>query len=135
MSDATGPGEHNMVDTYLACMAAHDWEGLAATVADEGLVRDGPFCDAIEGKGPYVEFLEGIITSLEDYELKVSRVAHVSDHVSYVELSETFLVDGVSTEYPECLVFGRDRDGFVDYVSVFMKYPGAQAPVEGGSAA
>ena len=37
------------VETYLACMAAHDWDGLAATLADAGLTRDGPFCDRVEG--------------------------------------------------------------------------------------
>jgi hypothetical protein len=125
----------NTVDRYLACMAAQDWEGLAATVADEGLTRDGPFCDAIEGKGPYVEFLQGIISSLEDYEMKVTRASHVSDRVSYIELSETFEVDGVLTEYPELILFERNDDGLIDHVSVFMKYPGAAAPVEGGSAA
>ena len=34
------------VETYLACMAAHEWDGLAATLADAGLTRDGPFCTA-----------------------------------------------------------------------------------------
>ena len=36
------------VEGYLACMAAHDWDGLAATIADEGLTRDGPFCDRVD---------------------------------------------------------------------------------------
>ena len=47
------------VERYLACMAAHDWDGLAATIAEEGLVRDGPFCDVVEGKAAYVDFLRG----------------------------------------------------------------------------
>src|SRR5262249_18448176 len=77
------------VERYLACMAAHDWDGLAATVADD-VTRDGPFCDCIEGKQRYVEFLRGIITSLEGYQLHVQRVSHVSDRVAFVELTETF---------------------------------------------
>ncbi|HKA84277.1 MAG TPA: nuclear transport factor 2 family protein [Acidimicrobiales bacterium] len=122
------------VERYLAYMAAHDWDGLAATIADDGLVRDGPFCDVVEGKQAYVDFLRGIITSLRGYELLVGRVTHASDRLSYVELSETFEVDGTPTTYPECLVFERDADGLIRHVSVFIKQPGGDAPVEGGRA-
>jgi SnoaL-like domain len=122
------------VERYLTCMAAHDWDGLAATIADEGLTRDGPFCDRVEGKQRYVDFLSGLIPSLKDYQLKVQRVSHASDRVSYVELSETFEVDGVLTEYPECILFERNNDGLISHVSVFIKQPGAEAPVQGGRA-
>jgi SnoaL-like domain len=122
------------VERYLACMAAHDWGGLAATIADDGLVRDGPFCDVVEGKQPYVDFLRGIITALRGYELVVGRVAHASDRLSFVELSETFEVDGTPTTYPECIVFERDAAGLIRHVSVFIKQPGCDAPVEGGRA-
>jgi SnoaL-like domain len=122
------------VERYLTCMAAHDWNGLAATIADEGLTRDGPFCDRIEGKQRYVDFLSALIPSLKRYQLKVQRVSHVSDRLSYVELSETFEVDGVLTEYPECILFERGEDGLISHVSVFVKQPGAQGPVEGARA-
>ena len=122
------------VERYLRCMAAHDWDGLAATIADEGLTREGPFCDRIEGKHRYVAFLCNVITSLKGYRLNVQRVSHVSDRVSYVELSETFEVDGVLAEYPECILFERNDDGLISHVSVFIKQPGAQAPVEGARA-
>ena len=122
------------VERYLTCMAGHDWDGLAATIADEGLTRDGPFCDRIDGKQRYVGFLRGLIPTLEGYRLKVQRVSHASDRVSYVELSETFEVDGVLTEYPECILFERGDDGRICHVSVFVKQPGAEAPVEGGRA-
>jgi hypothetical protein len=124
----------DVVERYVTCMAAHDWDGLAATIADEGLTRDGPFCDRIEGKQRYVDFLRGLIPSLKGYRLKVQRVSHVSDRRSYVELSETFEVDGVLTEYPECIVFECCEDGLISHVSVFVKQPGAEAPVEGGRA-
>jgi len=130
----TDTGTATAVERYLTCMAAHDWDGLAATIVDDGLVRDGPFCDVVEGKQAYVDFLRGIITSLRGYELRVSRVTHDSDRLSYVELSETFEVDGQPTTYPECLVFERDDAGLICRVSVFMKQPGGDAPVEGGRA-
>lgn len=122
------------VERYLTCLAAHDWDGLAATIADEGLTREGPFCDRIEGKQRYVAFLRKVIASLKGYRLKVQRVSHVSDRVCYVELSETLEVDGVLTEYPECILFERGADGLICNVSVFIKQPGAQAPVAGGRA-
>ena len=122
------------VERYLGCMAANDWDGLAATIAEEGLTRDGPFCDRVEGKQRYIEFLSGVIPSLKGYELKVQRVSHASDRVTYVELSETFEVDGVLTVYPECILFERNGDGLISHVSVFVKQPGADAPVEGGRA-
>ncbi|MBV8966257.1 MAG: nuclear transport factor 2 family protein [Mycobacteriaceae bacterium] len=122
------------VERYLAGLAAHDWDGLAATIADEGLTRDGPFCDRIDGKRRYVDFLRVLVPSLKRYELKVQRVSHVSERMSFVELSETFEVNGELTEYPECILFERNGDGLISHVSVFIKQPGAEAPVEGGRA-
>lgn len=112
------------VERYLECLAANDWDGLAATVADEDLVRDGPYCDVVEGKQRYLKFLRNVFVSLEGYRLDVRRVSHVSDRVSYVELSETFKIDGVPTEYPECLVFEQNDDGLINRVNVFIKQLG-----------
>jgi SnoaL-like domain len=133
-TDAATTDAATSIERYLACMAAHDWDGLAATIADDGLVRDGPFCDVVEGKRAYVDFLRGIITSLRGYELRVGRVTHASDRLSYVELSETFEVDGQPTTCPECIVFERDDAGLIGRVSVFIKQPGGDVPVEGGRA-
>src|ERR1700704_3367649 len=98
------------VEHYLSCMEAHDWDGLAATIAEEGLTREGPFGDVVEGKEPYVAFLRGVLTSLEGYRLDVRRVSRSSDRLSYVELKETFDVDGVATEYPECILFEQNDE-------------------------
>jgi hypothetical protein len=117
--------ETGVVERYLACLGTNDWDGLAATVADEDLIRDGPYCDVVEGKKRYLKFLRGVFAKLEGYRLNVRRVSHVSDRVSYVELSETFNIDGVPTEYPECLVFEQNDDGLINRVSVFMKQLGA----------
>jgi len=122
------------VERYLRCLAAHDWDGLAATVADKGLIREGPFCDVVEGREPYIAFLRDIFSRLEGYQLEVQRVSHMSDRVSYVELTETFEINGVPTEYPECILFEQNDDGMISHVSVFIKRPGASAAVEGGRA-
>ncbi|HEY1840637.1 MAG TPA: nuclear transport factor 2 family protein [Mycobacterium sp.] len=115
-TDAAG-----VVESYLACLAVHDWDGLAATIADKDLIREGPYCDIVEGKQPYLKFLRGVFASLEGYRLDVQRISHASDRVCYVELSETFDIDGVPTGYPECLVFEQDLDGLINRVSVFIK--------------
>jgi SnoaL-like domain len=127
-------GTVSTVERYLELLAKHDWDGLRATLAAEGLVRDGPFCDVIHGRDDYVAFLRDIVTSLEDYLLTTSRVSYVGDRLAFAELSETFRVNGELMEYPECLLFELDETGLIRGVSVFMKTPGAEAPVAGGRA-
>ncbi len=116
--------EGGTVERYLACLAVHDWDGLAATIADDNLIRDGPYCDVVEGKQPYLKFLQSVFASLKGYRLDVKRISHASDRVCYVELSETFDIDGVPTEYPECLMFEQNPDGLINRVSVFIKQLG-----------
>jgi len=116
------------VERYLESLAAQDWDALAATLADRGLVRDGPFRDVVEGKEAYLAFLRDTVSALPGYQLRVRRVSHVSERVSYVELSEVVEVDGVATEYPECLLFERDDAGLIRYVSVFLKRSARAGP-------
>ena len=118
------PDEAGAVERYLACLAVHDWDGLAATIADDDLIRDGPYCDVVEGKQPYLKFLQNVFASLTGYRLDVQRISHASERVCYVELSETFDIDGAPTEYPECLVFEQNPQGLINRVSVFMKQLG-----------
>lgn len=113
------------VERYLECLAAHDWDGVATTIAEEGLTREGPFCDAVEGKQHYVAYLRKVITNLDGHRLDVTRVSHVNDRLCYVELSESFEIDGAPATWPECILFERDADGLIVRVSVFFKQPGA----------
>jgi hypothetical protein len=114
-----------VVERYLECLAAHDWDGLAATIAGEGLTREGPFCDVVEGKAHYVAYLRKVLTNLEGHRLEVQRVSHVDARVSFVELTEAFEIDGATARWPECILFERDDDGLIRRVSVFFKQPGA----------
>ncbi|HEY7054807.1 MAG TPA: nuclear transport factor 2 family protein [Mycobacterium sp.] len=124
----------DVVERYLAAMAAHDWDALAATITDDGIVREGPFCDVVEGKQPYVAFLRGILTALQNYSVDIRRIWQASERVWFVELTETFDVGGNPASYPECILFETGDDGLICYVSVFIKQPGADAPVSGGRA-
>lgn len=114
-----------VVEGYLRFLTAHDWDGLATTLADEGLTREGPFCDLVEGKEAYLSFLRGVFASLGGHKLNVQRISHVSGRLSYVELTETFEIKGVPTDYPECLLFEQNDAGLIRHVSVFFKQPGA----------
>jgi limonene-1,2-epoxide hydrolase len=122
MGDAIEVGG-GVVERYLTCLAAHDWDGLAATIADEGLTREGPFCDLIEGKDHYIAYLRKVLTALQGHRLDVKRVSHVGNRVCYVELTEAFEIDGVPTAWPECLLFEQRDDGLISHVSVFFKQP------------
>ena len=122
-----------VVSNYLEAMASRDWELFAKSLSDEGLIRAGPFMDEVQGKAAYVDFLSNLMPTLVNYKLKVERVSS-DNRLVFVELSETFDVDGVSTSYPEIILFEIDDVGKIRFVSVFMKWPGAGPPVEGGSA-
>jgi SnoaL-like domain len=115
-----------VVERYLESLAAHDWDGVAATIADEGLIREGPFCDVVEGKQRYVAYLRKVLTDLQGHRLEVQRVSHVNTRLSYVELTEAFEIDGVTKRWPECILFECSDDGLITRVSVFFKQPGAQ---------
>jgi hypothetical protein len=110
-----------VVERYLTCLAAHDWDGLATTIADEGLTREGPFCDVVEGKERYVSYLRKVLTNLKGHRLEVQRVSHVNARLSYVELTEAFEIDRAPAEWPECILFEQSDDGLISRVSVFFK--------------
>jgi SnoaL-like domain len=112
-----------VVERYLECLAAHDWDGLADTIAEEGLTREGPFCDQINGKAHYLAYLHKVITNIGGHRLTVQRVSHVNPRLSFAELTETFEIDGAPAEWPECILFEQDDDGLISKVSVFFKQP------------
>ncbi|BBX64433.1 hypothetical protein MSAS_36070 [Mycobacterium saskatchewanense] len=110
-----------VVERYLECLAAHDWDGLAATIADDGLTREGPFCDVVEGKAHYVAYLRKVLTNLDGHRLRLQRVSHVNDRLSFVELTEAFEIDGAPAQWPECILFERNDAGLICRISVFFK--------------
>jgi hypothetical protein len=117
-----------VVERYLEYLAAHDWDGLATTIADDGLTREGPYCDLVEGKQHYVAYLRKVIAKLKGHRLDVKRVSHVDSRVSFVELTESFEIDGAPGACPECLLFEQNDDGLISHVSVFFKQPQADTP-------
>jgi hypothetical protein len=125
MGNTTGG---QVVERYLECLAAHDWDGLADTIADEGLTREGPFCDVVEGKAHYVAFLRKVCTSIKGHRVEVQRVSHADSRVSYAELTEAFEIDGVTKTWPECILFEQGENGLISRVSVFFKQRQGDTP-------
>jgi hypothetical protein len=122
------------VEEYLAALSDRSWERLGASLADEGLVRSGPFVDVIEGKPAYVEFLRRVCSPFDAYRIDVHRVSRSGDRIVYVEIDEVIERGGTVSAYPEILLFELGDDGLIRYVSVFMKRPGGEPSISGGRA-
>jgi hypothetical protein len=107
-----------IVERYLAAVTGHDWVGLRDCLSDD-VVRVGPFNDEYRGRDAYVDFLSGLMPTLPDYSMEVSRVTY-SDGLAFAELTEN--VAGTRTE--EALVFELDGDR-IARIDIFIKM---QAP-------
>lgn len=115
---APGPAT---VARYLRCVAAHDWEGLAECLTDD-VVRVGPFGDTYTPKGPYIEFLAGLMPTLQQYAMAVDRVVAAGSVVT-VELTETMAIGGEVVATPEALVFDLAADGRIARIGIYIRPP------------
>jgi len=118
------------LDAYFEALRSHDWDRLAECLA-AGVRRTGPYMDVVEGRDAYTKFLAGVLPTLPNYTLTISRVRRLDPKAAVVELSERLDVNGVSTEFPEVLLFEFDDDERIRTVDVFVK----QVPGAGGASA
>jgi SnoaL-like protein len=123
----------NSVEQYLDRLSVKDWDGVAATLADESFERIGPFADVVSSKDAYLRFLSGIVSQLGNYGIKIDRITDAGK-VLLAEIHEIFDAEGQHFEYPEALVFEIDARGLINHVSVYLMRPGEAPPVAGGSA-
>jgi len=120
---ASAAQARELVERYLDRIVAHDWDAMSECLADD-VVRTGPFGDTYSGKRDYVEFLSGLMPSLEGYSMRVDRI--VADSAFAVaELSETVELGGVPVETPEALVFDMDDDGRIARISIYIRRLGS----------
>lgn len=106
-------------------MTGHDWDGLAACLA-ERFTRVGPYGDTYSSKPDYVEFISALMPRLPGYSMEVARVTYAEGgRLGFAELSETVEVDGIPRRTPEALVFELDGDGAISRVGVFIQTPPA----------
>jgi limonene-1,2-epoxide hydrolase len=108
----------DVVDRYLAGLAAHDWPAVTATLAP-GIDRVGPYRDALHGRDSYATFLVRTIDALGGYQLDVDRV-HVSGPIVTVELRETVDDGRERLETSEAVVFDT-ADGLITHVAVYLQ--------------
>ena len=109
----------DVVRRYLERMVAHDWDAMAACLADE-VVRVGPFGDTYTPKDPYVRFLAELMPALPGYAMRIDRVMGVGATV-VVQLTETVEIDGKPLETPEALVFDLDAAGRIAYIAIYIQ--------------
>ena len=112
----------DVLERYFAAMRAHDWDALAATLAED-VHRTGPYLDHVRGRQAYVDFLAGVIPKLPNYALEVARIRELVGGGALVELSESLDRDGQRMSHPEALLFDFDRDGRIARVDIYIKRP------------
>jgi limonene-1,2-epoxide hydrolase len=122
------------VEDYLKALSSRDWALLPEVFVEEGLVRNGPFVDMIEGRDAYVAFLREVCSPFESYRLDTHRISRSGDRIVFAEIDEVIGRDGKVDSFPEVLLFELDESGKIRYVSVFMKRPGDQPSIAGGRA-
>jgi ketosteroid isomerase-like protein len=108
-----------VVERYLDRMVAHDWEAMAACLAED-VVRVGPFGDTYTPRQPYVAFLSELMPALPGYAMRVDRVVETGRTV-VVELTETVEVGGSPLDTPEALVFDMDEAGRIAHIAIYIQ--------------
>ncbi len=117
------------VERYLAGLANHDWEAVAATLAPD-VERMGPYRDAYHGRETYTAFLAETIDALSGYQLAVDRVL-VDGGAVVVELRETVDDRDARLETCETVVFDT-RLGLISRVAVYLQTSERRAALPGG---
>jgi ketosteroid isomerase-like protein len=108
-----------VVVRYLDRMVAHDWEAMAACLAED-VVRVGPFGDTYTPRAVYVAFLSDLMPALPGYSMRIDRVQSIGRTV-LVELTEIVEIDGTPLETPEALVFDLDDGGRIAHIAIYIQ--------------
>jgi ketosteroid isomerase-like protein len=118
----------DVVERYLAGLAAHDWEAVSATLAPD-IERLGPYRDNYEGREHYARFLAETIDALSGYQLDVDRLL-VAGPVVTVELRETVDDGDARLETGEAVVFDTEA-GLITRVAVYLQTSERHLPAPG----
>ena len=108
-----------VVVRYLDRMVAHDWEAMAACLAED-VVRVGPFGDTYTPRDTYVAFLSDLMPALPGYSMRIDRVQGIGRTV-LVELTEIVEIDGSPLETPEALVFDLDDESLIAHIAIYIQ--------------
>ena len=113
------------MERYLDRLVAHDWEAMAACLAED-VVRVGPFGDTYTPRDTYVAFLTELMPALPGYAMRIDRVVS-SGRTVLVELTEIVDVGGSPLETPEALVFDLDDEDQIAHIAIYIQRLG-EAP-------
>jgi limonene-1,2-epoxide hydrolase len=116
----------SIVEEYLTSMVAHDFDAMAACLADD-VVRVGPFGDTYTPKDEYVAFLSELMPTLPGYSMRIDRVV-VHGRLVLVELTEVVAIGGEPVETPEALVFDLDAEGLIAHIAIYIQQLGRTPP-------
>ncbi len=108
-----------VVRRYLERLVAHDWEAMAACLAED-VVRVGPFGDTYTPRDPYVAFLTELMPALPGYSMRIDRVLSMGRTV-LVELTEIVDISGSPLETPEALVFDLDSEDRIAHITIYIQ--------------
>jgi hypothetical protein len=111
-----------LLERYFDAIRTQNWDELASCLSPT-VERTGPYLDVFHGRDDYVAYLSRVIPSLENYSLNVDRVRELEGGALCVELNEVLDLEGVSSVFPEVLLFGFDDDGTIDSVDIYIKQP------------
>jgi ketosteroid isomerase-like protein len=117
-----------IVQRYLETMVAHDFEAMAACLAED-VVRVGPFGDTYTPRSVYVAMLADLMPALPGYSMRIDRIAELeTDRLVLVELTEVVEIEGAPLETPEALVFELNDDGLISHISIYIQQLGRTPP-------
>jgi hypothetical protein len=119
MSDVRGD-VMEVLGRYVDALRSQDWGALADCLAPN-VYRSGPYLDVVEGRAAYVAFLSGVIPTLPNYDIQITRIDVLEGGAALVRLSEFVDVKGVRSEFPEALVFEFDAEGAIARVDIYLK--------------
>jgi hypothetical protein len=108
-----------VVERYLERLVAHDWEAMAACLAED-VVRVGPFGDTYTPRDTYVAFLTELMPALPGYSMRIDRVLSSGPTV-LVELTEIVDMGGSPLETPEALVFDLDDEDRIMHIAIYIQ--------------
>ncbi|HXP32983.1 MAG TPA: nuclear transport factor 2 family protein [Acidimicrobiales bacterium] len=114
-----GQDPTEIVQRYLDRLVAHDWEAMAACLAED-VVRVGPFGDTYTPRDRYVAFLSELMPALPGYSMGIDRVVG-SGRTVVVELTEIVEIDGAPLETPEALVFDLDKRDRITHIAIYIQ--------------
>lgn len=112
-----------VVETYLAAIAAQDWDAAADCLAED-VRRAGPFGDrdVYQGRDAYLDYLKGVMPGLARYRMEIHRIVTADAARTVVaELSETVHIEGEPVSTPEALIFDLDPSDRISQVRIYIQ--------------